>query len=53
MENLFEGKKIKHAEKEANNVMKNGLLIGCHQGLTYQDLKYISKKFKNFIDNRL
>ena len=25
-------KKIKNAEKEANNVMKNGLLIGCHQG---------------------
>tara|TARA_B100000886_G_scaffold336696_1_gene295967 strand:- start:2712 stop:3917 length:1206 start_codon:yes stop_codon:yes gene_type:complete len=46
-------KKIKNAEKEANNVMKNGLLIGCHQGLTYQDLKYISKKFKNFIDNRI
>ncbi len=46
-------KKIKNAEKEANNIMKNGLLIGCHQGLTYQDLKYISKKFKNFIDNRI
>ena len=46
-------KKIKNAEKEANNVMKNGLLIGCHQGLTYQDLRYISKKFKNFLDNRI
>ena len=44
-------KKIKNAEEEANNVMKNGLLIGCHQGLTSSDLKYITKIFDKFLKN--
>ena len=32
----------------ADDVMKNGLLIGCHHGLSYQDLNYISKIFEKF-----
>ena len=42
-------KKIKNAEEEANNIMKNGLLIGCHQGLTSKDLKYITTIFNKFL----
>jgi len=29
--------------------MENGILIGCHQGLTKSDLLYIEKAFKKFI----
>ena len=46
-------KKIKNAEEEANNVMKNGLLIGCHQGLTESDLRYMTKIFDKFLKNYL
>ncbi len=46
-------KKIKNAEFEANHVMKNGLLIGCHQGLKLSDLKYIVKIFEKFMKNYL
>ena len=42
-------KKIPNAEQEANKVMKNGLLIGCHQGLSIQDLNYITKIFTKFL----
>tara|TARA_Y100000591_G_scaffold320415_1_gene333811 strand:- start:2512 stop:3726 length:1215 start_codon:yes stop_codon:yes gene_type:complete len=42
-------RKIQDAEKEANKVMKNGLLIGCHQGLSAQDLNYITNIFKKFL----
>ena len=29
--------------KVADDVMKNGILLGCHQGLTFKELNYISK----------
>lgn len=32
----------------ANDVMKNGILLGCHQGLTLKDLKYICIIFEKF-----
>ena len=38
-------KKVKNAEINSNNVMKNGLLIGCHHGLSKKDLNYIIKNF--------
>ena len=41
-------KKIKNSENVSNNVMKNGLLIGCHQGLNNSDLNYIYSTFDNF-----
>ena len=41
-------KKQKDSEKVANDVMKNGILIGCHQGLKLKDLKYICSSFKKF-----
>ena len=42
-------KKVKNAEVNSNNVMKNGILIGCHHGLRNKDLEYIKKNFLNFI----
>ena len=39
-------------ENIANNVMKNGLLIGCHQGLSKSDLGYISKTFTKFMSQK-
>ena len=34
----------------ANDVMKNGILLGCHQGLTLNDVDMICSKFKNFLN---
>ena len=31
-------------------IMKNGILIGCHQGLKINDIKYIHNKISNFIN---
>ena len=42
-------KKVKNAEVNSNNVMKNGILIGCHHGLENRDLEYIKKTFLDFI----
>ncbi len=42
-------KKAKNCEKTSNDVMKNGILIGCHQGMDKNQLKYICKTFKEFI----
>ena len=42
-------KKVKNAEINSNNVMKNGILIGCHHGLNSKDIEYIKKEFLNFI----
>ena len=47
-------KKIKHISKNsqftnADKVMKNGILIGCHQGLKDNDLEYIHKSIIEFI----
>tara|TARA_B100000029_G_scaffold116429_1_gene109238 strand:+ start:4489 stop:5688 length:1200 start_codon:yes stop_codon:yes gene_type:complete len=36
----------------ADDVMKNGILIGCHQGMNIADLNYICKIFKKFINIR-
>ncbi len=45
-------KKHKNCQNIANDVMKNGLLIGCHQGLDINDLKYISKIFTKFLKQK-
>ena len=42
-------KKVKDAEINSNNVMKNGILIGCHHGLNDNDLFYIKRNFVNFL----
>ena len=45
-------KKHPKSEEVADDVMENGILIGCHQGLTNRDLGYIEKIFKNFVKNK-
>ncbi len=32
----------------ANDVMKNGILLGCHQGMKINELNYICKTFEKF-----
>jgi CDP-6-deoxy-D-xylo-4-hexulose-3-dehydrase len=34
----------------SNNVMKNGILLGCHHGMNIQDLDYICKTFIKFLN---
>ena len=34
--------------KNSDYIMKNGLLIGCHQGLSPEDISYIHSKILNF-----
>ncbi len=35
--------------KNSDYIMKNGMLIGCHQGLKYGEIKFIHNTVKNFI----
>tara|TARA_B100001057_G_scaffold486737_1_gene568366 strand:+ start:3716 stop:4912 length:1197 start_codon:yes stop_codon:yes gene_type:complete len=42
-------KKVKNAEVNSNNIMKNGILIGCHHGLKNIEVKFIIKHLKEFI----
>ena len=48
MKNRF-FKKHPKCDKVANDVMKNGILLGCHQGMNKSELDYICKTFKRFI----
>ena len=42
-------KKHNKSQSVSNDVMENGILIGCHQGLKYKDLLNIAKIFKKFV----
>ena len=42
-------KKCKDATINSDNVMKNGILIGCHHGLNNKDIRYMLSKFDQFI----
>ena len=33
----------------ADDVMKNGILLGCHHGMKISELRYICDTFKRFI----
>ena len=48
MKNRF-FKKHPKCDKVANYVMKNGILLGCHQGMNKSELDYICKTFKKLI----
>ena len=48
--NLISRKNRLNEFKNADYIMKNGILIGCHQGLTIKDLKLIHNKIKDFIN---
>ena len=43
-------KKHPDCDPIANDVMKNGILLGCHQGMIKSDLDYICRTFLNFIN---
>jgi len=42
-------KKIKKSFFNSDNVMKNGILIGCHQGLGNKEIQYVIKQIKKFL----
>ena len=42
-------KKHKNCDHVANNVMKNGILIGCHHGMSINDIDIIRKVFLKII----
>ncbi len=44
-------KKHPQCDAIANNVMKNGILLGCHQGMKKNELDYICQIFLNFLKN--
>ena len=46
-------KKNKQCDKVADDVMKNGILLGCHQGMNTNELKYICKTFNNFLKKKI
>ena len=46
-------KKVKDAELNSNNIMHNGVLIGCHHGLNNKDLNYIKKTFSLFMKEHI
>ena len=49
MKNRFH-KKHNGCYKVADDVMKNGILLGCHQGMVKSDLDYICNTFKKLIN---
>ena len=42
-------RKAKNIDIVADDVMKNGVLLGCHQGMKMSELDYICNTFKKFI----
>ena len=48
--NLISRKNKLNEFENADYIMKNGILIGCHQGLSIKDLKLIHNKIKDFIN---
>ena len=42
-------KRNKICDKIADDVMKNGILLGCHQGMKITELKYMCKMFEEFL----
>ena len=42
-------KRNKICDKIADDVMKNGILLGCHQGMKITELKYMCKILEEFL----
>ena len=42
-------KKAKNIDKVADDVMKNGVLLGCHQGMKITELNFMCNTFKKLI----
>ena len=45
----IKAKKNKNGYPEADKVMKNGILLACHHGLTTKMMKHIHKSIDQFI----
>jgi CDP-6-deoxy-D-xylo-4-hexulose-3-dehydrase len=45
--------KVSNCDIQSNDVMRNGLLIGCHHGLNKKNLRYMTKTFDNFFKSIL
>lgn len=45
-------KKTLNSHVNSDNIMKNGLLIGCHHGLTQNDIDYMLAKFTLFLKRK-
>ena len=43
-------KKIKGQFLNSDNIMRNGILIGCHQGLTDKQTGYVIKQIEKFLE---
>ena len=43
--------KVKNCSINSDNIMKNGILIGCHQGLKSKEIDYIFKNINLFLRN--
>jgi len=50
--NLINSKNKLNSFKKSDYIMKYGLLIGCHQGLSVKDINYIHKIILNFIKKK-
>ena len=48
-ENLISKQNQLNYLKNSDYIMRHGLLIGCHQGLTLSQINYIHKTIKNFL----
>ena len=46
--NLISSKNKLNSFKNSDYIMKNGLLIGCHQGLSKKQIEYIHSKIQKF-----
>ena len=46
-------KKVKDSYTNSDNIMKNGILIGCHQGLKKKEIEYIFKNIKGFLNKKI
>ena len=44
-------KKHRKSHIVSDDVMKNGILIGCHHGLKLNELKYMCLMFKKYFNN--
>ena len=46
-------KKHPKCDEVANDVMENGILLGCHQGMSKKDLNYMCKTFEKFLKRKI
>ena len=44
-------KKVSNCSINSDNIMKNGILIGCHQGLKNKEIDYVFKCLRSFLSS--